>query len=218
VQPNAWQALRATLQASLVTVGERAGLLSVLAITVIYGMSSEACSRLAPLHILANVGLPGSFTAATWFGILHAGAFLGGAVVTWLIGQTIAPHALSRIVQMLLALTAVMLLATLLFALAGVFWLALLAAWMTRWGRIAVRPLMVVWMNHGLAPGGRATVLSMLGQAEALGEICGGPLFGLVSTLHTVRSALVGAAAVLLPALPLYGQVLRQSKREAHEA
>ena len=94
-----------------------------------------------------------------------------------------------RIVQILLAFTIVMLLATLLFALAGIFWLALLAVWMTRWMRIAMRPLVVAWANRGLAPGARATVLSMLRQAEALGEVCGGPLLGLVGTLHTVDLA-----------------------------
>jgi predicted MFS family arabinose efflux permease len=121
-------------------------------------------------------------------------------------------------VQTLLALTVVMMLATLTFALAGVFWLALIALWMARWMRVAIGPLVVAWMNRGLAPYVRATVLSMLGQAEALGEVCGGPLLGLVGTLHTVRTALVCAALVLLPALLLYGQALRQSEQQAHEA
>jgi len=210
-QRRAWQGMRETLCAGLQTVRGRAALRSVLVITVLYGMSSEALSRLAPLFILDTIGLPSRFAEATWFGILHAGAFLGGAVVTWLITQTTELHNPRRLVHILLTLTAVMLLATLIFALAGVFWLALIAVWMTRWMRIAMRPLVVAWVNRGLAPGARATVLSMLGQAEALGEVCGGPVLGLVGTLHTVRTALVGAAAVLLPALPLYGQALRQS-------
>jgi predicted MFS family arabinose efflux permease len=210
--------MREALRAGLATVRGRSALRSALVITVLYGMSSEALSRLAPLHLLDTIGLPSRFTEATWFGILHAGAFLGGAVVTWLITQTTELHTPRRIVQLLLMLTAVMLLTTLLFALADVFWLALIAAWMTRWMRIAMRPLVVAWANRQLAPGARATVLSMLGQAEALGEICGGPLLGLVGTLHTVRTALVGAAVVLLPALPLYNQALRQCKKCMPEA
>lgn len=217
-QRKAWQGMRETLYASLQTVRGRAALLSVLVITVIYGMSSEALSRLAPLHILDTIGLPSRFTEATWFGILYAGSFLGGAVVTWLISQTTELRNSRLIVQILRTLTAVMLLATLIFALAGVFWPALIAVWMTRWMRIAIRPLVVAWVNRGLDPGARATVLSMLSQAEALGEICGGPLLGLVGTLHTVRTALVGAAVVLLPALPLYGYALRQSTQHAHKA
>jgi hypothetical protein len=54
----------------------------------------------------------------------------------------------------------------------------------------------------------------MLSQVEALGEVCGGPLPGLIGTLHTVRTALVSAAMVLLPVLPRYGQALRHSKQE----
>jgi MFS transporter, DHA3 family, tetracycline resistance protein len=204
--------------AGLHTVRGRAALLSLLVITVLCGMSSEAVSRLAPLHILDEIGLPGRFAEATWFGILHAGAFLGGAVVTRLISQMTALRNLRLVVQILLTLTIVMLLATLLFALAGVFWLALIAIWMTRWVRIAMRPLVMAWANRGLTPSTRATVLSMLGQAEALGEVCGGPLLGLVATLHTVRTALVGAAAVLLPALLLYGHALHYSTQHAHEA
>jgi DHA3 family tetracycline resistance protein-like MFS transporter len=217
-QRHTWQGMRETLCAGLAIVRGRVALRRVLVITVIYGMSSEALSRLAPLHLLGTIGLPSRFAEATWFGILQAGSFLGGAVVIWGISQTTALHTPQRIVQILLALTVVMLLATLLFALAGVFWLALLAVWLTRWMRIAMRPLVVAWANRELVPGTRATVLSMCSQAEALGEVCGGPLLGLVGTLHTVRTALVGAAILLLPALPLYGQALRHSTQEALEA
>jgi MFS transporter, DHA3 family, tetracycline resistance protein len=217
-QRPAWQVMCETLRAGLHTVRGRAALLSLLVITVLCGMSSEAVSRLAPLHILDEIGLPGRFAEATWFGILHAGAFLGGAVVTRLISQMTALRNLRLVVQILLTLTIVMLLATLLFALAGVFWLALIAIWMTRWVRIAMRPLVMAWANRGLTPSTRATVLSMLGQAGALGEVCGGPLLGLVATLHTVRTALVGAAAVLLPALLFYGHALHHSTQHAHEA
>jgi hypothetical protein len=49
----------------------------------------------------------------------------------------------------------------------------------------------------------------MLGQAEAFGEVCGGPMLGLVAMLRTVRAALVGAAVILLPAFPLFGRAVR---------
>ena len=118
-QRHAWQGMRATLHAGLHTVRGHATLLSVLVITMLYGMSSEALSRLTPLHLLDEIGLSSRFTEATWFGLLHAGASLGGAVVTWLLSQTTALRHPRRIVQLLLALTTVML-ATLLFALADV--------------------------------------------------------------------------------------------------
>jgi predicted MFS family arabinose efflux permease len=170
---------------------------------LIYGMSTEAFSRLAPLHILGDVGLPTRFAETTWFGLIQAGAFLGGAIVTWLTSRTTALENPQIILRTLLILTTVMMLATLTFALVSVFWLALIALWMARWVRIAIGPLMVARMNRGLDPDVRATVLSMLGQAEAVGEVCGGPLLGVVGALHAVRTALASAAVVLLPALLL---------------
>jgi MFS family permease len=47
-------------------------------ITFLYGMSSEALNRLAPVHLLDTIGLPSRFAQATWFGVLHAGSLPGG--------------------------------------------------------------------------------------------------------------------------------------------
>lgn len=216
-QGNPWQGMVTTLRAGIDTVRGRSDLVSILIIALIYGMSGEAFGRLAPLHILDDIGLPGTFAETTWFGILHAGSFLGAAVITGLTSRAKTVQNPRLIVQTLVVLTAVMLLATLTFAVASVFWLALIAFWMARWVRIAFAPLMVARMNPGLAPHVRATVLSMLGQAGALGEVCGGPLLGLVGTLRSVRTALLGAAVVLLPALPLYGRLLAQRGWRRHD-
>jgi DHA3 family tetracycline resistance protein-like MFS transporter len=212
---HGWQAMRGTLRAGIEIVRGRSALRTALVITLICGASSEAFGRLTPFHLLDDIGLPRAFDDATWFGILHAGSFLAGAVVTWFLGRTPTLHTPRRIVQTLLALTVAMTLTTLIFAMAGAFWVALTAAWVARGTRVAVRPLVMAWVNRGLAPGSRATVLSTLGQAEACGEITGAPLLGLVGTLHTVRAALVGAAVVLLPALPLCVHALRRDKERA---
>ena len=43
-------------------------------------------------------------------------------------------------------------------------------------------PFATAWVNCGVPSGTRATVLSTMGQSNALGEIAGGPLFGLIAT------------------------------------
>jgi DHA3 family tetracycline resistance protein-like MFS transporter len=208
VRGHPWQEMVATLRAGIETVRGRPELTSLLAAALVFGMSGEAFGRLSPLHILNDIGLPVMLAETTWFGILQAGAFLGAAMVTWFASRSKAIHDPRRLVRMLLLLTAVMAVATLAFALASTFWLALIAFWAARWARIAVEPLMVALMNRGLPSEVRATVLSMLGQAGALGEVCGGPLLGVVAALRTVRVALVGAAVVLLPAFPLFGRAV----------
>jgi DHA3 family tetracycline resistance protein-like MFS transporter len=206
VRGHPWQEMVATLRAGIETVRGRPELASLLAAALVFGMSGEAFGRLSPLHILNDIGLPAMLAETTWFGILQAGAFLGAAIVTWLAGRSKAVQDPRGLVRILLLLTAVMMAATLTFALSSAFWLALIAFWAARWARIAVGPLMVALMNRELPSHVRATVLSMLGQAEALGEVCGGPMLGVVATLRTVRAALVGAAVILLPAFPLFGR------------
>ena len=86
--------MRETLCAGLATVRGRAALRSIFVITVLYGMSSEAVSRLTPLHLLATLGLPSYFADATWFGILQAGSALGGR---WSPGASARPrHSTTR--------------------------------------------------------------------------------------------------------------------------
>ena len=161
-----------------------------------------------PLRVLAET---------TWFGIIQAGSFLGAAVITWLASRSAALERPRVVVRLLVVMTAVMMAATLTFALASTFWLALIAFWAARWVRISVEPLVVTLVNRGLASDVRATVLSMVGQAEALGEVCGGPALGLVGTLRTVRVALVGAALVLLSAFPLLGRTLSRRVRRPND-
>lgn len=206
---GAWSAMWTTLRDGVTTVRRRPPLLAVLLVIVLYGMSSEAFGRLTPFLLLDAIGLPPALDEATWFGVLTAGTFLGGAVVTGIVRRNARLHAARPLLQILLGLTVAMTVGTVVFALAGVFWLALIAAWLTRCARVATRPLTMAWVNRGLAPETRATVLSMLGQAESFGEITGAPALGVVATLRSVRLALIGAAAVLLPAFPLYGYLLR---------
>jgi MFS transporter, DHA3 family, tetracycline resistance protein len=209
-----WHEMVATLREGIATVRTRPDLTSILLIMVVFGMSGEAVGRLAPLHMIADIGLPAVLTEPAWFGVLQAGSFLGAALITWLARHARAVHHSRLIVQMLAAMTAAMLLATLTFAVSSVFWLAMLAFWVARWVRIGAFPLVVARVNQALEPGVRATVLSMVGQAEAFGEACGGPALGLVATLRTVRAALLGAGIVLLPALPLFARVLAASKAD----
>jgi len=209
-QRRAWATMRATLRAGIDVVRERSAIRTALGVSLVIGASGEAFGRLTPFHLLQDIGLPARLDDPTWFGILQAGSFVGAAVVTWLVGRSPALHTSRWLVRILAVLTAAAIVSTLVFAFAWAFWVALVAAWVTRCVRVAAWPIVLAWVNRGLDPGTRATVLSTLGQAESLGEIAGGPALGLVATLYTVRLGLVGAAAVLLPAFPLYARALRR--------
>jgi DHA3 family tetracycline resistance protein-like MFS transporter len=212
---GAWRAMRITLRDSITTVRERPALVSILAIALLCGMSGEGLGRLAPLHFLDTVGLPERFSEATWFGVLNGGTFLGAALITALAGRMAAGDDARRLMQVLLGLTMLMMGATFVFAVAPGFWPALFGFWIARWVRLAMHPFVIAYVNRGLAPGVRATVLSMVGQADAIGEVCGGPTLGLVASLRSVRTALTVSASLLLGAVVLCVRALPRGRRAA---
>jgi DHA3 family tetracycline resistance protein-like MFS transporter len=95
------------------------------------------------------------------------------------------------------------------FGLTQNFFVAIPAMWCASVLRSVNRPIYLAWLNRGLESSTRATVLSMGGQMDALGQIVGGPLVGAVGTV-SLRAAIVLTGLVLTPALFLYARATRQ--------
>ena len=56
----------------------------------------------------------------------------------------------------------------------------------------------MTWLNQQITDSSvRATVISIAGQADAVGEAAGGPLLGAVGNAFGIRAALVAGGAVL---------------------
>src|SRR5207253_7079994 len=122
------------------------------------------------------------------------------------------------IARVLLLLSAVEVAGLLLFALAGSFAVAAAAYVGAQSFRRMTAPVFTGWVNRHLDPRYRATVLSMGGQVDALGQLIGGPLVGLVATVASLRAGMVASAALLLPTLPLLVRAGRQSPVDPAEA
>jgi hypothetical protein len=67
-------------------------------------------------------------------------------------------------------------------------------------------------MNQNIDSRIRATVLSMNGQANALGQIAGGPGIGWVGNAYGIRAAIALAGILLTPSLAL---IYRTIKRDS---
>ena len=77
-------------------------------------------------------------------------------------------------------------------------------------------PFCLTWVNHRLEPSTRATVLSLSGQLDAVGQIVGGPMIGSVARRFSIRSGLGLSTLLLSPALWLITRPsLRAESREA---
>jgi DHA3 family tetracycline resistance protein-like MFS transporter len=96
------------------------------------------------------------------------------------------------------------LLTTLAFALSGDVYAAMLMYVVLIPLRSIAEPLTTTWVNQHTGAGARATVLSMHSQADALGQVVGGPGVGMVGQLFGIRVAIAATALLLSPAVWLY--------------
>ena len=191
-------------------------LVLMIGIAFFFGLWSESFDRLWQAQMLL-IGAPaaGDLGDIVWIGVLTGVAFGIGILTAELAVKRLERATSARIAQVQLALNALLLGAALAFALAGVFWLAVVGYVCVVAARSLVVPLGAVWMNRTITDSSvRATVLSMASQADAVGQVTGGPAIGAVGTAVSLRAALALGAAALAPALVLYGRAVAHHGRE----
>lgn len=178
-------------------------LLALLAITFCGGLASEGFDRLSTAHFLNDTWMPsfGLLNSVTWFGIMSLlGSGLGILVSQVLLVYLERKGAANR-TGVVLFTSAGYILGLLLFALGKNFWFMLAVFLITGLMRSLKEPVLAAWMNEHIEEKMRATVFSTSGQLDALGQIIGGPLVGLVAQQVSVAWGLICTALLLLPAL-----------------
>ncbi len=190
-------------------------LIIILAIATIYGLSSEGLDRLWEAHLLANFEFPnqGNLDTVTWFGIINVVQMLLVIGGTELIRRRVDDEDQPSAIRLLLIVSTVVVISLFVFGLAQNFALAVAAIWSVFVFRRSGAPLFAAWLNKSLESGVRATVISMRGQLDALGQLVGGPIIGFVALQFGLRAAMIGVALMLAPALLLYVLALRISRR-----
>ena len=194
--------------------GRRPVVRGLLVVTLLAGLASEAFDRLWLVRILEDFPLPQLFGAHN-VGLWFAGFSLVGSVVALIASLVVNRGGAAGITTrrpglVLAALTALHVLCVLAVALGGSLWLVLAGFWLRGAVYALAAPVEATWLNSELPSEIRATVLSMNGQVNALGQIAGGPPLGLVASGTSVRAALVVSASVLAPAVAVYGWLGRR--------
>lgn len=201
-----WAALASTFRQGLGEVRASRVLTLLILSALLYGASSEALDRLNEFLLVEEVGLPGGLSAANWFVLLALTVQFVGLAVTEPLRRRINPadtRTAALALRWVLGLSVAALLA---FAYAPGFGWAAGALVVHGVLRGLYSPLYDAWINRSLNPASRATVNSIAAQADALGQVTFGPVFGLLGNVLGVRAALALAALVRLPALPLLGR------------
>jgi MFS transporter, DHA3 family, tetracycline resistance protein len=192
-------------------------LLMVLGIAFFIGTASEAFDRLKEAHFIREIGLPavGDLDPVVWFGAFVLVAMLFGFFAVGALQRRFARVGTEGIARLLFAFTAMMAAAQLVFALTGVAAVAVVALLTALLGRQLLSPLWDTWVNQQITDSSvRATVNSITGQADAIGQAAGGPVLGVVGNGFGTGAALAGGALLLTPALALYARAIRHGGRE----
>ncbi len=210
--------VRATLRTGWRLLRNRPILLLILGIELFVGLSSEGFDRLGDAHFLKDTGLPplGPFQPVVWFGVLSASILLLGLLATEVARRRVDVNSHRAVSATLFGLTAALVVGMLAFGLANSFALAVVAYLAVNIIRRVTGPLYTAWLNQSAEPGVRATLLSLEGQADALGQIVGGPITGAIGSAISLPAALVVAGLALTPTLGLFAYAVRQP--EAPEA
>lgn len=209
-----------TLRAGLRLVRRRPVLVAILGIGFFYGLYSEGFDRLWTAHLLESFALPdfGGLQPVAWMGLLSMAGGLLAAGAAQLIIKRLDMSDTPALARAAFGLAGLLALALFGFAAAGSFAAAVLLRWAISILRTLIEPLQTTWINQHLDSDVRATVISMSGQVDAIGQIAGGPPVGWVGGVLGLRAALFASAALLLPVLPLYMRVLRRGRPAEAEA
>lgn len=189
-------------------------LIFMLIVTVFTGAASEGYDRLWGAHLIREIGFPAHIplSMAAWFGLIAAISALLSMAVLGLAERRLTISGPRAAALILLVLTALRVGAVLAVALAPGFIWAFAALLLAEVVRSLSHPIYETWLNQHIGSGSRATVLSMMGQSDALGQIAGGPFVGWVGSRLSIRASLTVAALLLSPILPVFARVLVRGK------
>ena len=205
-QRGTFHTMVATLREGRGMIRRRPALRTILLIGFIYGLYSEGFDRLWVKHLLEDFSRPAfiQFEPIVWIGLSRGCAMLMAIAATGAMRRKSVSSSGRTLTRALFLLTGLLFSSLLVFALADWLLLAVTAFWLVYVSRVLINPLYTAWVNQRLDSRVRATVLSLSGQVDALGQIAGGPLVGAVGSLFSVRAALTLSSLLLSPALLIY--------------
>jgi len=194
------------VRAGLALARRRRLVRTLLLVSIVTGLASEAFDRLWTVHLLRFAAV-GEHDRVLWFTAIGLVGTLLSLGVTAAISR-VSPRTLTHLhpTRLMAGLAAVQVGAAAVFAVSGQFAVAVAMLWLRTIVGVLSQPVGSAWMNRQLEPAVRATVLSMESQLNAGGQVVGGPLLGWMGSAVSVRAALLASAATLAPVVGLFAR------------
>lgn len=215
-----WESIRHTLSGSIRLIRGNTVLLAILGVELLVGAGSEGFDRLWEAHIIRDIHLPSlaHTNVVMWFALTaileSVAAFAAGRLLRPRLERlTNRPGTMARLLSIL---NMVNVAAFVGFAFAGNLALAFLALIVLAVVRVPNDLVTSVWFNQNIPdPSVRATVMSMLGQTNALGQWTGGPLVGVLGAASGLTAALAVTGLIRVPISAVYSWTSRRHRLEA---
>ncbi|WP_195513943.1 tetracycline efflux MFS transporter TetA(P) [Turicibacter sanguinis] len=203
---NIFKKMVYTFKSGLKFVKSKSIIMILLAVTLFYGLSSEGYDRLSNAHFLQDTTLPklGNLSSVTWFGIFGILGMILSFIVMHFMAKNLKNEDNRKNGKLLLCINILYISSMLIFALTRNFSLMLIAYLATNTFRIINEPIFSAWLNGHIDDNSRATVLSINGQMNSLGQILGGPIIGIIATNISVSIGIVCTSLLVAPVLVLY--------------
>ncbi|MEW6239746.1 MAG: MFS transporter [Chloroflexota bacterium] len=213
---NTWQHMLHTFRQGVKAVRARPRLMNIVFIGLFFGIYSEGFDRLWVKHLLDTFELPvifGNNQVAFFAALRVAGTILTILAVRFVEKRvdSSSPLAIGRAVFIV---TAGISLAMLGFALSPFLILSLALYLVIDALRDVHIPLQTAWINQRLDSKVRATVHSMFGQVDAIGQMLGGPVVAVIAAFGSAVASLATSSLLLTPALFFIRRANAQSVNE----
>ncbi len=195
----------------------RPRLLTILGVGFFYGLYSEGFDRLWVKHLLDNFEIPVIFgnNQIAFFAILRIAAAVLTIFAIRFVEKKVDSGNSLAIGRIMLLVTGLIVIAMTGFALSPLLSLTLGLYLTIDILRSLRDPLNTAWVNQKLDPQTRATIHSMTGQVDAVGQMAGGPSVALVAKSLSVAAAIATSALLLAPAMFLVNRANSQPEKEA---
>lgn len=216
---NTWQHMWHTFGQGVKTVRSQPRLMNIVFIGLFYGLYSEGFDRLWVKHLLDNFELPVIFGSnqVAFFAVLRMIGMLFTIVAVRFVEKRVdatSPLAIGRAVSVVTGMISVALLG---FALSPILLLSLCLYLVISVLRNVEIPLQTAWINQKLDSQVRATVHSMFGQVDAIGQTLGGPVVAVIASVGSAVASLVTSSLLLTPALFFISRANSQHRAETQE-
>ena len=214
---NSFQHMAEIFRQGIAMVQRRPVLWTILLSGAIHGAFSEGFDRLWGAHLLRDMSLPaiGNLEPVAWFAAMRLVASLLGIGAIQIAHRRLDTNDHRAVARALLLISIAISAAVIAFAFASEFFFAAALYISAQVARRVVGPIYDAWVNQRLDSQVRATVISMSSQADALGQIAGGPIVGAIGAAVSVRAAIATSGVMLAPVLWLYARTSREKQEPA---